>query len=129
MDQKKEGRMLIRISAILLTVFALIYLLLGIIATVAEVEGLGAVHGSGETLVLVLAYGTAIMALGAAFVGFRTAKESMDAGICKILGVVITVLSLISVIYIQIAQGKFELFDILVMVCGIFYIMGAKKVQ
>ena len=129
MEEIKEGRILIRVSAVYLLLFALLYLVLGIITAAAKIEGLGAAHGSGSTLVIILAYGTAILSLAASVIGFRTAKGKLEPGYCRIIGIVIAAISLVSVIYIQITENKFEFFDMIVMACGIFYLMGANKIE
>ena len=129
MEQKKEGRILIKVAAVYLMIFAAIYLILGIFTMMADVEGLGAAYGNWSKLVTILAFGTAVISFIAAAVGMKAAKGTMNAGICKVLGIILLFFGAVSLLYIQITQNKFELFDMVVVVCGIFYMVGSKKIM
>lgn len=102
--------------------YGILYALLGTIAAAGLVQGLLPGQESSEMLLMVLAYVIAILAI---ICGFACLKG--NNGMASVLGLIFAIMGLISLVYAQISQDAFNLFDCITMVLGVAIFYLARK--
>lgn len=105
-------------------IFGVIYAILGTLALAGVLGGILPGHESQEVLVLILAYAIALLAL---ICGISCVKGSAQTA--RIFGGIIAVIGLVSLIYLQIAQDTFNLFDCIALLLGISIFYQAGKTE
>lgn len=106
----------------IMIVYGILYAILGTIAAAGLVQGLLPGQESGEMLLMVLAYVIAILAI---ICGFACIKN--NSGMASVLGLIFAIVGLISLVYAQISQDAFNLFDCITMVLGVAIFYLARK--
>ena len=96
-------------------IFGVIYAILGTLALAGVLGGILPGHESQEVLVLFLAYATACL------------RGNMQTA--RIFGGIIAVIGLVSLIYLQITQDTFNLFDCIAVVLGVSIFYQAGKAE
>ncbi len=111
----------LKFFGILMILFGLLYAILGTVALMGKVGGILPGHEAQETLIVVLAY---VIALLAIILGIACVKGAL--GVSRALGLVFAALGLVSLIYMQVTQDAFSIFDCIALVFGIaiFYVAG-----
>ena len=104
--------------------YGIIYALLGVLVMAGMLQGQGLMPGyeSGEMLIMVLAFVVAILAI---ICGFACIKG--NNGMASVLGLIFAIVGLISLVYAQISQDAFNLFDCITMVLGVAIFYLARK--
>lgn len=102
--------------------YGIIYALLGVLVTAGMLQGLMPGYESGEMLIMVLAFVVAILAI---ICGFACLKG--NNGMASVLGLIFAIVGLISLVYAQISQDAFNLFDCITMVLGVAIFYLARK--
>ncbi len=105
-------------------IFGVIYAILGTLALAGVLGGILPGHESQEVLVLFLAYATALLAL---ICGISCLRGNMQTA--RIFGGIIAVMGLASLIYLQITQDTFNLFDCIAVVLGVSIFYQAGKAE
>ena len=110
----------------IMIVYGILYALLGTIAAAGLEQGLLPGQESGDVykrqLLMVLAYVIAILAI---ICGFACLKG--NNGMASVLGLIFAIVGLISLVYAQISQDAFNLFDCITMVLGVAIFYLARK--
>lgn len=102
--------------------YGIIYALLGVLVMAGMLQGLMPGYESGEMLIMVLAFVVAILAI---ICGFACIKG--NNGMASVLGLIFAIVGLISLVYAQISQDTFNLFDCITMVLGVAIFYLARK--
>ena len=96
--------------------YGIIYALLGVLVMAGMLQGLMPGYESGEMLIMVLAFVVAILAI-----------IKGNNGMASVLGLIFAIVGLISLVYAQISQDAFNLFDCITMVLGVAIFYLARK--
>lgn len=102
--------------------FGVIYAILGTLALMGTLQGILPGHEAQETIVVVLAYIVALLALVCG-----VACMTGAVNVCRTLGFVFAVVGLVSLIYTQVTQSTFNVFDCIAMVFGIAIFVTAGR--
>ena len=111
-----------KICGIVMMVYGVLYALLGMMAIIGMVQGLMPGHEAGEIAIVALSYVIAILAI---ICGFACIKG--NNGMASVLGLIFAIMGLISLVYAQISQDAFNLFDCITMVLGVAIFYLARK--
>ena len=103
-----------KITGFLLLIFGLIYAVVGTLSLVGAMEGVLPGHENEEIIIIVLAYSVALLAIIGGMAGIA-GKNS----VAKPIGLIFAILGLGSLIYVQVTQDSFNLFDCIAMVLGV----------
>ena len=125
MDKEKKtlsNKSSLKMYGYIMIAYGILYALLGTIAAAGLVQGLLPGQESGEMLLMVLAYVIAILAI---ICGFACLKG--NNGMASVLGLIFAIMGLISLVYAQISQDAFNLFDCIKMVLGVAIFYLARK--
>lgn len=95
-------------------VVGIIYAIVGTLALIGNLEGVLPGHETQEILVIVLSYAVAIIAF---ICGIACMTGALKA--CRVLGMIVALVGLVSLIYVQLTQGTFNIFDCIAMVFGV----------
>ncbi len=109
---------------IIMIVFALVYALLGTLALAGVISGALPGHETQETMVVVLGYAVALLALACGVVCIRGA-----AAPAKAFGAIFAILGLAALLYQQIAHDAFSVFDCLAMCFGVSVYSIASQIE
>ena len=112
MDKNNSG--VLKVFGIVMILFGAVYAILGTVALMGELGGLLPGHEAQETLIVVLAYVVALLAI---ICGVACMKGAVS--VCRPLGLIFAVIGLVSLLYMQFTQGTFSVFDCIAMVFGI----------
>lgn len=114
----------LKFFGVLMILFGLIYAILGTVALMGKLGGVLPGHDAQETLIVVLAYVVAVLAI---ICGVVCVKGILGA--CRVCGLVIAALGLVSLIWLQVTQDTFSIFACIALVLGvaIFYLAGKKN--
>ena len=118
----KNNSSVLKVFGIVMILFGAVYAILGTVALMGELGGLLPAHADQETLIVVLAYGVALLAI---ICGVACVKGAV--GVCRPLGLIFALIGLASLIYMQVTQGTFNIFDGIAMVFGIAIFVTAGK--
>ncbi|HIZ80553.1 MAG TPA: hypothetical protein H9722_00480 [Candidatus Mediterraneibacter pullistercoris] len=113
---------ILKFFGVLMILFGLIYAALGTAALIGELGGILPGHEAQETLVVVLAYAVALIAI---VLGIACVKGAL--GVSRALGLVFAAFGLVSLIYLQVTQDTFSIFDCVALVFGIAIVYVAGK--
>ena len=123
MDQKTNG-ITLKIFGVIMLLFGLVYGIVGSLALAGTLQGVLPGHQTQEILVIVLAYGVALLAI---ICGILCLKN-VAAG-AMVTGIILALLGLAGVIYNQIALDSFNLFDMLGLLFGVSIAATAMKLR
>ena len=125
MDKEKKtlsNKSSLKMYGYIMIAYGILYALLGTIAAAGLVQGFLPGQESGVMLLMVLAYVIAILAI---ICGFACLKG--NNGMASVLGLIFAIMGLISLVYAQISQDAFNLFDCITMVLGVAIFYLARK--
>ena len=121
--EKKSNAGVLKFFGIVMILFAIIYAVVGTLAIAGVAEGILPGHETQE-IIIVLAYAVAVLSL---ICGIACVKGSF--GVCRAFGLLFAVVGLVSLIYMQVTQSSFNLFDCIAMVLGVAIYYLAKQEQ
>lgn len=121
---KNSNRSALKVSGVIMIVFAVVYAIVGTLALFGIVQGTLPGHESQEMLVVALAYAVALLAF---ICGAGCVKGS--TGVAKVTGLLFAVLGLVSLIYLQVTQDSFNIVDCLAACYGVSIFSIASKLE
>ena len=123
MDQN-TNRTTLKIFGVIMLLFGIVYGIVGSLALAGTLQGVLPGHQTQEILVIVLAYGVALLAI---ICGILCLKN-VAAG-AMVTGILLALLGLAGVVYNQIALDSFNLFDMLGLLFGVSIAATAMKLK
>lgn len=123
MDQN-TNRTTLKIFGVIMLLFGLVYGIVGSLALAGTLQGILPGHQTQEILVIVLAYGVALLAIVCGILCLK----NVAAG-AMITGILLALLGLAGVVYNQIALDSFNLFDMLGLLFGVSIAATAMKLR
>lgn len=123
MDQN-TNRTTLKIFGVIMLLFGIVYGIVGSLALAGTLQGVLPGHQTQETLVIVLAYGVALLAI---ICGILCLKNVATGAM--VTGIILALLGLAGVIYNQIALDSFNLFDMLGLLFGVSIAATAMKLK
>lgn len=123
MDQN-TNRTTLKIFGVIMLLFGLVYGIVGSLALAGTLQGILPGHQTQEILVIVLAYGVALLAIVCGILCLK----NVAAG-AMVTGILLALLGLAGVIYNQIALDSFNLFDMLGLLFGVSIAATAMKLK
>mgnify|MGYP000817309829 FL=1 len=123
MDQN-TNRTTLKIFGVIMLLFGIVYGVVGSLALAGTLQGILPGHQTQEILVIVLAYGVALLAI---ICGILCLKN-VAAG-AMVTGIILALLGLAGLIYNQIALDSFNLFDMLGLLFGVSIAATAMKLK
>lgn len=112
----------LKFFGIIMILFGLLYAILGTVALMGKLGGVLPGHEAQETLIVVLAYVVAVLSI---ICGIVCVKGALGA--CRVFGIIIAALGLVSLIYLQVTESSFSIFDCIALVFGIAIFSVASK--
>ena len=123
MDQN-TNRTTLKIFGVIMLLFGLVYGIVGSLALAGTLQGVLPGHQAQEILVIVLAYGVALLAIVCGILCLK----NVAAG-ALVTGILLALLGLAGVVYNQIALDSFNLFDMLGLLFGVSIAATAMKLR
>ena len=123
MDQN-TNRTTLKIFGVIMLLFGIVYGIVGSLALAGTLQGVLPGHQTQEILVIVLAYGVALLAIVCGILCLK----NVAAG-AMVTGIILALLGLAGVIYNQIALDSFNLFDMLGLLFGVSIAATAMKLK
>ena len=123
MDQN-TNRTTLKIFGVIMLLFGLVYGIVGSLALAGTLQGILPGHQTQEILVIVLAYGVALLAIVCGILCLK----NMATG-AMVTDILLALLGLAGVIYNQIALDSFNLFDMLGLLFGVSIAATAMKLR
>ena len=123
MDQN-TNRTTLKIFGVIMLLFGLVYGIVGSLALAGTLQGVLPGHQTQEILVIVLAYGVALLAIVCGILCLK----NVAAG-AMVTGILLALLGLAGVVYNQIALDSFNLFDMLGLLFGVSIAATAMKLR
>ena len=123
MDQN-TNRTTLKIFGVIMLLFGIVYGIVGSQALAGTLQGVLPGHQTQEILVIVLAYGVALLAI---ICGILCLKNVATGAM--VTGIILALLGLAGVIYNQIALDSFNLFDMLGLLFGVSIAATAMKLK
>lgn len=123
MDQN-TNRTTLKICGVIMLLFGLVYGIVGSLALAGTLQGILPGHQTQEILVIVLAYGVALLAIVCGILCLK----NVAAG-AMVTGILLALLGLAGVVYNQIALDSFNLFDMLGLLFGVSIAATAMKLR
>ena len=123
MDQN-TNRTTLKIFGVIMLLFGLVYGIVGSLALAGTLQGILPGHQTQEILVIVLAYGVALLAIVCGILCLK----NVTAG-AMVTGILLALLGLAGVVYNQIALDSFNLFDMLGLLFGVSIAATAMKLR
>ena len=120
----KSNMTALKASGIIMIVFALVYALLGTLAVSGIINNALPGHEKQETMIVVLGYVVALLALVCGVVCIKGAVAP-----AKLFGAVFAVLGLAALLYQQLAHDAFSIFDCLAMCFGVSIYSIASQIE
>ena len=120
----KSNMTALKASGIIMIVFALVYALLGTLAVSGIINNALPGHEKQETMIVVLGYVVALLALVCGDVCIKGAVAP-----AKLFGAVFAVLGLAALLYQQLAHDAFSIFDCLAMCFGVSIYFIASQIE
>ena len=120
MEKNTSGSL--KALGVFMILFALVYAIVGTLALVGAIEGALPGHENQEILLAVLGYVVAFLSL---LCGIACVKGI--SGLAKGLGFLFAVAGLASLIYLQVTQDAFSIFDCLAVCFGVSIMFFASK--
>lgn len=121
---KNTNSTALKYIGVIMVVFALIYAIVGTLALMGTINGALPGHETQEVIVVVLAYVVALLALICGIVCIKGAT-----GMAKAFGIIFAAGGLVSLIYLQVTQSSFSIFDCLALCFGISIFCIASKIE
>ncbi len=114
----------LKFFGVIMILFSIVYAIVGSMALAGVLEGLLPGHENQEILLVVLAYVVAVFGL---VCGIGCLKGA--SGLCQVMGLLCAIVGVVSLIYAQITQDSFNIFDCIAAVLGaaIFFAARQKK--
>lgn len=124
MEKNSSYSGVLKFFGVIMILFAIVYAILGSLALAGTLQGLLPGHENQEILVVVLAY---VVALFSLICGIGCLKVA--AGFSQVMGLLCAVVGVVSLIYAQVTQDSFNIFDCIGAVLGaaIFFTAGKCK--
>lgn len=110
----KQSSAVLKFFGFVMLVVGIVYAVVGTLALIGSLEGVLPGHETQEILVITLSYVVAVITFAC---GIACMAGALKA--CRVLGMIVAVAGLASLIYMQVAQGTFNVFDCIAMVFGI----------
>lgn len=123
MDNNKVFGVL-KIWGILLILLGVVYAVLGTLALAGTLQGVLPGHEAQEILVTVLAYAVALLAVISGIACIKGARS-----FCMVMGLLLTVVGAVSLIYVQVTQQFFSYFDIIFVLLGISMFTMSNRIK
>ena len=123
MDQKTNG-ITLKIFGVIMLLFGLVYGIVGSLALAGTLQGVLPGHQAQEILVIVLAYGVALLAIVCGILCLKNVATG-----AMVTGILLALLGLAGVVYNQIALDSFNLFDMLGLLFGVSIAATAMKLR
>ena len=123
MDQKTNG-ITLKIFGLIILLFGLVYGIVGSLALAGTLQGVLPGHQAQEILVIVLAYGVALLAIVCGILCLKNVATG-----AMVTGILLALLGLAGVVYNQIALDSFNLFDMLGLLFGVSIAATAMKLR
>ena len=123
MDQN-TNRTTLKIFGVIMLLFGIVYGIVGSLALAGTLQGILPGHQTQEILVIVLAYGVALLAIVCGILCLK----NVAAG-AMVTGILLALLGLAGVVYNQIALDSFNLFDMLGLLFGVSIAATAMKLR
>lgn len=123
MDQN-TNRTTLKIFGVIMLLFGIVYGIVGSLALAGTLQGVLPGHQTQEILVIVLAYGVALLAIICGILCLKNAAFG-----AMVTGIILALLGLAGVIYNQIALDSFNLFDMLGLLFGVSIAATAMKLK
>lgn len=123
MDQKTNG-ITLKIFGVIMLLFGLVYGIVGSLALAGTLQGVLPGHQAQEILVIVLAYGVALLAIVCGILCLKNVTTG-----AMVTGILLALLGLAGVVYNQIALDSFNLFDMLGLLFGVSIAATAMKLR
>lgn len=123
MDQKTNG-ITLKIFGVIMLLFGLVYGIVGSLALAGTLQGVLPGHQAQEILVIVLAYGVALLAIVCGILCLKNVATG-----AMVTGILLALLGLAGVVYNQIALDSFNLFDMLGLLFGVSIAATATKLR
>ena len=120
----KSNMTALKATGIIMIVFALVYALLGTLAVSGIINNALPGHEKQETMIVVLGYVVALLALVCGVVCIKGAVAP-----AKLFGAVFAVLGLAALLYQQLARDAFSIFDCLAMCFGVSIYSIASQIE
>ena len=120
----KSNMTALKATGIIMIVFALVYALLGTLAVSGIINNALPGHEKQETMIVVLGYVVALLALVCGVVCIKGAVAP-----AKLFGAVFAVLGLAAPLYQQLAHDAFSIFDCLAMCFGVSIYFIASQIE
>ena len=120
----KSNMTALKATGIIMIVFALVYALLGTLAVSGIINNALPGHEKQETMIVVLGYVVALLALVCGVVCIKGAVAP-----AKLFGEVFAVLGLAALLYQQLAHDAFSIFDCLAMCFGVSIYFIASQIE
>ena len=123
MDQN-TNRTTLKIFGVIMLLFGLVYGIVGSLALAGTLQGILPGHQTQEILVIVLAYGVALLAIVCGILCLKNVATG-----AMVTGILLARLGLAGVVYNQIALDSFNLFDMLGLLFGVSIAATAMKLR
>ena len=123
MDQN-TNRTTLKIFGVIMLLFGLVYGIVGSLALAGTLQGILPGHQTQEILVIVLAYGVALLAIVCGILCLKNVATG-----AMVTGILLPLLGLAGVVYNQIALDSFNLFDMLGLLFGVSIAATAMKLR
>lgn len=120
----KSNMTALKATGIIMIVVALVYALLGTLAVSGIINNALPGHEKQETMIVVLGYVVALLALVCGVVCIKGAVAP-----AKLFGAVFAVLGLAALLYQQLAHDAFSIFDCLAMCFGVSIYFIASQIE
>lgn len=114
------GKSLLRVSSILMIIFSGIVLVLGIIGIIAAGAIGGIVIAAASTIVVTLAILPTVVMFIAGIFGIAFAGRPERAGVCLVFGIIVVVLTLLSIF-----SSSFAWTQLAGLILPVLYLIGA----
>ena len=123
MDQN-TNRTSLKIFGVIMLLFGIVYGIVGSLALAGTLQGVLPGHQAQEILVIVLAYGVALLAIVCGILCLKNVATG-----AMVTGILLALLGLAGVVYNQIALDSFNLFDMLGLLFGVSIAATAMKLR
>ncbi len=121
---KNTNSSALKFTGIIMIVFAVIYAIVGTLALAGIIGGALPGHEAQEILVVILAYAVTIFAFICGIVCIKGITS-----LAKVFSAIFAIVGLASLIYLQITQDAFSIFDCLATCFGVSIFCIASKVE
>ncbi len=121
---KDYNKSSLKALGVIMIIFAVIYGLVGTLALAGVITGALPGHENEEIIIVALGYAVALLALICGIV-----CVAGNAGASKAFGILFAVLGLGALIYQQLTNGTFSIFDCLAMCFGVAIAAIASKIE